>query len=53
MAVEDGVSGFIVMADNPRSLRHYAEEVVPVVREQVSAVRGERGTQTLSRIRDS
>jgi hypothetical protein len=53
MALVDGVSVFIMMGDDPRSLQCYAEEVVPEVREQVARKRGERGTKTLARVRNS
>jgi alkanesulfonate monooxygenase SsuD/methylene tetrahydromethanopterin reductase-like flavin-dependent oxidoreductase (luciferase family)/FAD/FMN-containing dehydrogenase len=53
LALEDGVSTFIVMADDPRGLQRFAEEIAPAVREQVEQARGQRGTQAPDRIRNS
>jgi len=53
LALEDGVSTFIAVGDDPDGLRHFAEEIAPAVREQVERGRGERGTQTLGRVRNS
>jgi FAD/FMN-containing dehydrogenase len=53
MALEDGVSTFIVMSDDPRGLRYFATEVAPAVREQVDRVRGQRGTSPVARVRNS
>jgi alkanesulfonate monooxygenase SsuD/methylene tetrahydromethanopterin reductase-like flavin-dependent oxidoreductase (luciferase family) len=43
-AVEDGVSTFIVIGDDPDGLRRFAGEVAPAVREQVGAARDSQGT---------
>ena len=53
MALEDGISTFIVTGDDPDGLRRFAKEVAPAVREQVEHARGERGTETPGRIRNS
>ena len=53
MALEDGISTFIVTGDDPQRLRHFATEIVPAVREQVDRARAQRGTQTLGRVRNS
>ena len=44
LALEDGVSGFIVMGDDPDQIRAFAEDVVPAVREAVTAERRSAGT---------
>ena len=43
LAVEDGIGTFIVMADDPDSIRTYATEVAPAVREAVAAKRSRTG----------
>ncbi|HSZ39102.1 MAG TPA: LLM class flavin-dependent oxidoreductase [Trebonia sp.] len=53
LALEDGVSTFIVMGDDPRALEYFAAEVAPAVREQVERARGERGTPAAGRVRNS
>jgi len=53
LALEDGVSVFITMGDDPRAIQELGEEVAPAVRELVARERGERGTQTLGRVRSS
>ncbi|MEJ1230957.1 MAG: LLM class flavin-dependent oxidoreductase [Galbitalea sp.] len=53
LALEDGVSVFIVMGDDPSTLQRYADEVIPVVREQVGRERGERGTPLAEHRRSS
>ena len=53
MAVEDGISVFIVMGDDPTTLRRYARDVVPAVREQVAEQRERRGTPAAGRVRGS
>ncbi|WP_344791704.1 LLM class flavin-dependent oxidoreductase [Gryllotalpicola daejeonensis] len=47
-ALEDGVSTFIFMGDDPETLRYLAAEVVPQVREGVSAGRAQAGTAPAS-----
>jgi alkanesulfonate monooxygenase SsuD/methylene tetrahydromethanopterin reductase-like flavin-dependent oxidoreductase (luciferase family) len=44
VALEYGVSGFIVMADDPLTLQRFGEEVAPAVRELVAAERTPSGT---------
>jgi alkanesulfonate monooxygenase SsuD/methylene tetrahydromethanopterin reductase-like flavin-dependent oxidoreductase (luciferase family)/FAD/FMN-containing dehydrogenase len=39
----DGVSTFIAMADDPRSLQRFGEEIAPAVRELVTRERADRG----------
>ncbi|MGY1805479.1 LLM class flavin-dependent oxidoreductase [Blastococcus sp. SYSU D00922] len=53
MALEDGVSTFIVMGDDPRVLRRFAGEVAPAVREQVDRERGRTGVTVPDRVRPS
>ncbi|MEP9384321.1 LLM class flavin-dependent oxidoreductase [Nocardioides cheoyonin] len=53
MALEDGVSVFIVMGDDPDPMQRYAEEVVPAVREQVTRERARRGSEPADRVRSS
>ncbi|MHA7984487.1 LLM class flavin-dependent oxidoreductase [Rathayibacter sp. CAU 1779] len=45
-ALEDGVSTFILAGDDPRGMQHFAEDVIPAVRETVAAERARRGTAT-------
>jgi hypothetical protein len=40
LALEHGVSGFVVTGDDPALLRRFAEDVAPAVRERVAAARG-------------
>lgn len=44
MALDDGISTFIVMGDDEGTIGRFADEVIPAVREQVDAERGRRGT---------
>ncbi|GAA4168990.1 LLM class flavin-dependent oxidoreductase [Gryllotalpicola koreensis] len=54
LALDDGVSTFIFMGDDPETLRHLAGEIVPAVREGVAAGRAAAGTTTpTARIRTS
>jgi alkanesulfonate monooxygenase SsuD/methylene tetrahydromethanopterin reductase-like flavin-dependent oxidoreductase (luciferase family)/FAD/FMN-containing dehydrogenase len=53
LALEDGVSTFIVASDDPEVLRYFAGEIAPAVRERVDQARGQRGTQALGRVRNS
>ena len=46
LAVEDGISGFIVAADDPMIIERFAGEVVPALREEVAAERRAWGTPT-------
>lgn len=43
LAIEDGVSTFIVLADDPRALRRFAEVTAPEVRERVGEAREAAG----------
>jgi FAD/FMN-containing dehydrogenase len=43
-ALEDGVSTFIVMGDDPAVLERFALEVIPMLRETVAGARAETGT---------
>lgn len=51
MAVEEGVSVFIVATDDPRQLEQFAGEVIPAVREGVERERAGRGTRPVGRVR--
>ncbi|HEY2269100.1 MAG TPA: LLM class flavin-dependent oxidoreductase [Streptosporangiaceae bacterium] len=51
LALEDGISTFIVMGDDPDGLRQFATEVAPAVREQVD--RGRGGAPAAGRLRSS
>jgi alkanesulfonate monooxygenase SsuD/methylene tetrahydromethanopterin reductase-like flavin-dependent oxidoreductase (luciferase family) len=53
LALEDGISTFIVMGDDERVLRYFATEIAPAVREQVDRARDQRGTESLGRVRNS
>lgn len=44
LAIEDGVSTFIVASDDPRFLQEFADEIAPAVRESVAAERARSGT---------
>lgn len=50
LALEEGISTFILMGDDLGNLRHFAEEVVPAVREQVTAGREQTGTSQPGRM---
>ena len=50
LALEDGVSVFIVMGDDPGTLRRFAGEVAPAVRELVTR---ERGTSAAGLVRSA
>jgi FAD/FMN-containing dehydrogenase len=43
LVLEDGVSTLIVMADDPETMRRFAEEVMPPLRETVDRERAARG----------
>src|SRR5699024_845401 len=45
MALEDGVSTFILTGDDPQVIQTFGAEIAPAVRERVAAERTERGTQ--------
>jgi alkanesulfonate monooxygenase SsuD/methylene tetrahydromethanopterin reductase-like flavin-dependent oxidoreductase (luciferase family) len=53
LALEDGISTFIVMGDDERGLRSFATEIAPAVRERVDRARDQRGTESLGRVRNS
>jgi alkanesulfonate monooxygenase SsuD/methylene tetrahydromethanopterin reductase-like flavin-dependent oxidoreductase (luciferase family)/hemerythrin-like domain-containing protein len=44
LALDHGVSGFILMSDAPAAIRRFGEEVAPAVRELVAAERAAPGT---------
>ncbi|WP_369370836.1 LLM class flavin-dependent oxidoreductase [Promicromonospora sp. Populi] len=48
LALEDGVSAFIAMGDDPEQIRAFAQEVAPAVREAVAAERRSAGTAPAS-----
>ena len=45
LALEDGISTFILASDDPRLLQRYGEEVAPAARELVARERSARGTE--------
>jgi alkanesulfonate monooxygenase SsuD/methylene tetrahydromethanopterin reductase-like flavin-dependent oxidoreductase (luciferase family) len=47
-AIEDGVSTFIAMGDDPSLIQLFGEEVAPAVRELVARERGEKGVAEAS-----
>jgi alkanesulfonate monooxygenase SsuD/methylene tetrahydromethanopterin reductase-like flavin-dependent oxidoreductase (luciferase family) len=51
LAVDEGVSTFIIATDDPRQLKRFAREIAPAVREKVEADRSRRGVTSRSRIR--
>jgi alkanesulfonate monooxygenase SsuD/methylene tetrahydromethanopterin reductase-like flavin-dependent oxidoreductase (luciferase family)/hemerythrin-like domain-containing protein len=48
LALDHGVSGFILLGDDPSAIRRFGEEVAPAVRELVAAERSAPGTGTKS-----
>ena len=44
LALDHGVSGFILMSDDPFAIRRFGEDVAPLVRELVEAERAAQGT---------
>lgn len=44
MAVDDGVSTFILASDDATAIQRFGQDVAPAVRDAVAARRGERGT---------
>jgi alkanesulfonate monooxygenase SsuD/methylene tetrahydromethanopterin reductase-like flavin-dependent oxidoreductase (luciferase family)/FAD/FMN-containing dehydrogenase len=46
LALEDGVSTFITMADDPRIIQLFGQDVAPAVREMVAAERARTGVST-------
>ncbi|MEA9987024.1 LLM class flavin-dependent oxidoreductase [Subtercola sp. RTI3] len=44
LALDDGIATFILAADDPSLMQRFAEEVIPALREQVSAERHTAGT---------
>ena len=53
LALEEGISTFIVMGDDADGLRRFATEVAPAVREQVDRGRDQHGTRAVGRLRNS
>jgi FAD/FMN-containing dehydrogenase len=53
LALQEGIGTFIVAADDPQALRHFATEVVPAVRERAEAARASAGVKPAGRIRNS
>jgi alkanesulfonate monooxygenase SsuD/methylene tetrahydromethanopterin reductase-like flavin-dependent oxidoreductase (luciferase family)/FAD/FMN-containing dehydrogenase len=51
LAVDHGVSTFIVMGDDPGTLEHWSREIAPAARERVARERATRGTKETGRIR--
>jgi alkanesulfonate monooxygenase SsuD/methylene tetrahydromethanopterin reductase-like flavin-dependent oxidoreductase (luciferase family)/FAD/FMN-containing dehydrogenase len=51
LALDDGVSAFIVMGDDPSALQRFAEQVMQPLREAVAAERASRGTVATDNIR--
>ncbi|WP_082561732.1 LLM class flavin-dependent oxidoreductase [Microbacterium sp. Root61] len=48
LALEDGMSTFILAGDDPRLIESFGQEIAPAVRELVARERGERGTSEAS-----
>jgi alkanesulfonate monooxygenase SsuD/methylene tetrahydromethanopterin reductase-like flavin-dependent oxidoreductase (luciferase family) len=46
LALDEGVSTFILASDDPATMQVFAEEVMPALREQVAAERASAGTTT-------
>lgn len=51
LALEDGISVFIVASDDERTFEAFAGEVLPAVREEVERERAGRGVPTAGRVR--
>ena len=51
LAIDQGVSVFVVMADDPRVMERWAQQIIPVVRERVGEARASQGITTGTRIR--
>lgn len=47
LALDDGLSAFILMSDDPVAIERFADEVAPAVRERVEEGRARRGTTPL------
>ncbi|ADG75997.1 putative F420-dependent oxidoreductase [Cellulomonas flavigena DSM 20109] len=43
-ALEDGIGTFVLATDDPRTIRTFAEQVAPAVRDEVAAARAASGT---------
>lgn len=52
-ALNDGISTFLLMSDDPRIIERFGREIAPAVREQVRAERDRRATPTAHRIRSA
>ncbi|MET8001000.1 LLM class flavin-dependent oxidoreductase [Nonomuraea glycinis] len=46
LALEDGVSTFIIASDDPRAIQTFAQEVAPALRDAIATERGTTGTAT-------
>ncbi|KZM34633.1 LLM class flavin-dependent oxidoreductase [Oerskovia enterophila] len=51
LALEDGVSGFVLATDDPREIQVFGEEVAPALRELVATARRSAGTAPAARRR--
>jgi alkanesulfonate monooxygenase SsuD/methylene tetrahydromethanopterin reductase-like flavin-dependent oxidoreductase (luciferase family) len=52
-ARDDGISVFIVAADDEPTMRYWAESVIPAIRDRVTAARTQGGTVVRDRIRSA
>lgn len=50
LALEEGISTFIVATDDPRGLQRFGREIAPAVREAVVRARSRSGTRSVSRL---
>lgn len=50
LALEDGISTFIVATDDPTAMARFMDAVAPAVREQVAGERAARGTEAAPRL---
>ena len=51
LALEDGVSTFILAADDAATIDRFGHDIAPAVRDGVGRARAQRGTSTLGRVR--
>lgn len=53
LALDDGISTFILASDDPAVISRFGQQIAPAVREAVAAERQSRGTDGASRVRSA